>query len=135
MKTNKIVYWVSTVILSLMMINSAVMYFSSPEVKQGFTHLGFPDYFRVELGVLKLIGAILLLAPVGRSVKEWTYSGFAITFLSAFIAHTASGDPVSARIMPLVFLFILAGSYITFHRKTIIKNNYENVGNHPEHAA
>jgi hypothetical protein len=56
-------------------------------------HLGFPDYFRIELGAGKLLGAIALILPfVPRKVKEFAYAGFTIIFVSAFIAHLASGD-------------------------------------------
>ncbi len=116
MKAIKITYWITTVIIALMMINSAVMYFTKPEMKQAFSHLGFPDYFRIELAVLKLMGAVVLLTPLTTRLKEWAYAGFTIVFVSAFIAHTASGDPVANRIMPLVFLVILLVSYFTYHR-------------------
>jgi uncharacterized membrane protein YphA (DoxX/SURF4 family) len=116
MKAIKITYWISTVLVALMMINSAVMYFTKPEMKQAFAHLGFPDYFRVELAVLKLIGAVVLLTPLTTRLKEWAYAGFAIVFVSAFIAHSATGDPVANRAMPLVFLVVLLVSYITYHR-------------------
>jgi uncharacterized membrane protein YphA (DoxX/SURF4 family) len=116
MKAIKITYWISTVLVALMMINSAVMYFTKPEMTQAFAHLGFPDYFRVELAVLKLIGAVVLLTPLTTRIKEWAYAGFAIVFVSAFIAHTAMGDPVANRAMPLVFLVVLLVSYITYHR-------------------
>ncbi|KAA8482865.1 DoxX-like protein [Arcticibacter tournemirensis] len=122
MKTNKITYWVVTILVSVMMINSAVMYLTKPEIKQAFVHLGFPSYFRVELAALKVIGAIVLLVPLPRSVKEWAYSGFAITFVSAFVAHSASGDPASARIMPIIFLVLLVVSYITYHRNLKFDN-------------
>lgn len=117
MKINRIIYWTSTALIALMMAFSAYSYFMNPDVKQGFQHLGFPDYFRIELGAAKFIGTVLLLAPVANRVKEWAYAGFAITFLSAFIAHTASGDPVSNRIMPLVALAMLVTSYISYYRK------------------
>ena len=55
-------------------------------------HLGFPDYFRVELSWAKLLGVVLLLAPVAARLKEWAYAGFAITLVSALIAHLAVGD-------------------------------------------
>ncbi len=119
MKANKIVYWVTTLIIGLMMLNSAFMYLNNDAVKQGFVHLGFPSYFRIELAALKIIGAVLLIAPLSRSFKEWAYAGFAITFVSAFIAHTASGDPLTNRIMPLVFLVLLLVLYITYHRQLI----------------
>jgi hypothetical protein len=116
MKVIKIIYWTSTVIIALMMSYSAYTYLTKPEIKEAFHHLGFADYFRIELAVAKLIGAVLLLLPVPDSVKEWTYAGFAITFISAFIAHTASGDPLSYRIMPLVFLCLLIVSYTCYNR-------------------
>ena len=56
---------------------------------EAFTHLGFPDYFRVELAWAKLLGVVLLLAPVPARLKEWAYAGFAITLGSALIAHFA----------------------------------------------
>ena len=115
-KTIKITYWISTAIVSLMMIFSAYSYFTNPEVKQGFQHLGFPDYFRVELAIAKILGAIILLAPIKEQVKEWAYAGFAFTFISAFIAHSASGDPINNRIGPVVFLVVLALSYFTYHK-------------------
>jgi hypothetical protein len=40
----------------------------------------------VELAWAKLLGVVLLLAPVGSRLKEWAYAGFAITLVSALIA-------------------------------------------------
>ena len=61
----------------------------------GFTacaHLGFPSYFRIELSWAKFLGIVMLLAPVPARLKEWAYAGFAITLVSALIAHVAVGD-------------------------------------------
>ncbi|HMI04147.1 MAG TPA: DoxX family protein [Pedobacter sp.] len=116
MKTIKISYWASTAIVALMMIYSAYAYLTEPMMDQAFQHLGFPAYFRVELAVAKIIGALLLLAPVASRFKEWAYAGFGITFVSALVAHTMSGDPVSARIMPVVFLLLLAASYYSYKK-------------------
>ena len=33
--------------------------------------LGFTDYFRAELAWAKLLGVVLLLAPVPARLKEW----------------------------------------------------------------
>ena len=63
-----------------------------PQVAEAFTRLGFPDYFRVELSWAKLIGVVLLLAPVPARLVEWAYAGFAINIVSALIAHLALGD-------------------------------------------
>lgn len=117
MKLTNIIYWISTALLGLQVAFAGVLYFTSPEVATGFTHLGFPDYFRVELGAAKLIAAVLLLLPmVPMRAKEWTYAGLAIVFVSAFIAH-ASVDGASAGIAPLVSLVILAVSYVYAHKR------------------
>jgi hypothetical protein len=118
MNKNKIIYWASTGIISAMMLFSAFGYFTSPDMKAAFVHLGFPDYFRVELGVLKVIGALVLIIPlVSNTIKSLAYFGFALTFVSAFIAHTASGDPMSVAVAPIIFLAILAVSF--FYQKKV----------------
>ena len=64
---------------------------------EAFTHLGFPAYFRVELSWAKLLGVVLLLAPVPARLKEWAYAGFAINLGSALIAHLSVGDGPEAE--------------------------------------
>ncbi|MDR8390789.1 DoxX family protein [Aliifodinibius sp. S!AR15-10] len=116
MKKTKITYWITTGIFSAMMLFSATMYFTSPQMAQTFEHLGFPDYFRIELGIAKIIGVLLLLAPFTGRLKEWVYAGFTINMISGSIAHAALGDPTSATLTPLVFLGILAASYVTYNK-------------------
>ena len=117
MKTNKIIYWISTSIVTAMMLFSAFGYFTNPDMKAAFVHLGFPGYFRIELATLKVLGAVALILPtVSEKIKTLAYFGFALTFVSAFIAHTASGDPVSVAVMPIIFLVILLVSYL-YYRK------------------
>ena len=122
MNKNKIIYWATTGIVVAMMLFSAFGYFTNADMKAAFVHLGFPSYFRIELGTLKVFGALALILPiVSGKVKEFAYFGFALTFVSAFIAHTASGDPMSVAIMPIVFLIILAVSYY-YQDKWKVKN-------------
>ncbi|MEQ8473009.1 MAG: DoxX family protein [Marinoscillum sp.] len=117
MKT-KIIYWIITGIVSAMMLFSAFAYFTNPEIASGFEQMGFQDYFRVELGIAKIIGAVVLLIPIlPTRVREWAFAGFVITFISAFIAHIANGDPVSTSIFPLIALALLAVSHV-FYFKT-----------------
>ena len=116
MKANKIIYWTVTTIIAVMMVFSAYSYITNPAMAQGFQHLGFSGNFRIELAIAKFIGAVVLLAPLGIRLKEWAYAGFAITFISAFVAHTTAGDPAAMRIAPLIFLVLLAVSYITYHK-------------------
>jgi DoxX-like family len=113
MNKYKIIYWTATGIITAMMFFSAFGYFTDPDMKAAFVHLGFPGYFRIELGVLKVLGALALILPlVSDKIKTFAYFGFALTFISAFIAHFASGDPVAVAIMPIIFLVVLGVSYI-----------------------
>lgn len=116
MKANRITYWTTTSIVSLMMVYSGFLYLTATEMQQAFQHLGYPQFFRVELAIAKIIGAVLLLAPVGARVKEWVYAGFSIVFVSAFISHLAAGDPLKVAIMPMIFFALLLISYFTLHR-------------------
>ena len=116
MKKEKIIYWVSTALAVLTGALSAASYFSVPSVIEGFHRLGFPDYFRIELAVAKLIGGMLLLLPVTpRIVREWVYAAFGIVFISAFIAH-ATVDGIVAAFFPLLPLAFLSISYVYFLR-------------------
>ena len=91
-KSRTIVYWIVTALFCLQMGFTAYAQLRLPQVAAVFTHLGFPDYFRVELSWAKLLGVVLLLAPATARLKEWAYAGFAITLASALIAHFSVGD-------------------------------------------
>lgn len=118
MKKNNIIYWTTTGLFSAMMLFSASMYFTSPEVGAGFTKMGFQDAFRIELGIAKIIGALVLLIPFFKgSIKEWAYAGFGITLISASILHASIGDPTANIISPLIFLGVLAVSHIFWKKR------------------
>jgi len=122
MRKNKIIYWTATGIISFMMLFSAYQYLYNPDIAAAFQHLGFPDYFRIELAIAKIAGAVLLvILQVPQRVKEWVYAGFAITFVSAFIAHLSTGDGFKVALMPFVFLAILMVSNIYFHKLHKVK--------------
>jgi len=91
-KLKTIAYWTVTALFCLQMGFTAYAQLRLPQVAQAFAHLGFPAYFRVELSWAKLLGVVLLLAPVPARVKEWAYAGFAITLASALIAHFSVCD-------------------------------------------
>ena len=114
MKKDKIIYWVATGLLAAGMSMSAFMYLSkNAELMASFQQLGFPAYFVSILGIAKLAGVILLLAPSGDRLKEWAYAGFVFTFGGAIWTHIATGTP---WIAPAVFLALLAVSYV-FHMR------------------
>lgn len=118
MKKEKIIFWVTTGIFGLSMLFSANMYLTNAEVKAGFSsHLGIPDYLRVELAVAKILGSLALLLPfVPKGVKYFAYSGFTINLISASVAHIAIGDPFNQVVMPFIYLIILSVSFIYYNK-------------------
>lgn len=119
MKKDKIIYWASTSLAMFLGGIAGFSYLAVPKMAEGFRHFGLPDYFRIELGIAKIIGLFIILIPnVPSRVKEWAYAGFGITFLSAFVAHTAV-DGVETAAMPVLALALLAVSYVFYHRVQI----------------
>lgn len=110
-------FWISTALFALQMSFTAYAQLRLPQVAVAFAHLGFPAYFRVELSWAKLAGVAALLVPMVPSrLKEWAYAGFAITVVSAIIAHLSVGDGVEAWSWPVGTAVLWGGSYFFWRR-------------------
>jgi DoxX-like family len=116
-KGTQIAYWIFSSLFALQIGFTAYAQLCLPQVAQVFTHLGFPNYFRIELSWVKIAGVIVLLAPAPARLKEWAYAGFAITLGSALIAHLAVGDDVSKWSWPVGTFVLGAFSYYFFRKK------------------
>ena len=117
-------YWIATSLFALQMGFTAYAQLRIPQVAEAFAHLGFPDYFRVELTWLKLAGVVVLLLPMAPArLKEWAYAGFTITLVSALIAHLSVGDGVAQWIWAVGTAVLWALSY-GFYRKLAPARGY-----------
>jgi hypothetical protein len=123
-KGTTLIYWVVTGLFCLQMSFTAYAQLSPPQVAEMFTHLGFPAYFRVELSWAKLLGVILLLAPVPSRLKEWVYAGFAINLASAVIAHFSLGDGPGAWSWAAGTGVILGFSYFFWRRLQATRDQF-----------
>ena len=117
-RTETILYWALTALFCLQIGFTAYAQLQLPQVAAMFTHLGFPDYFRVELSWAKFIGVAVLLAPVPARLKEWAHAGFAITLVSALIAHLAVGDSPAVWSWAAATVVLWALSYILWRRQS-----------------
>ncbi|HEX8039832.1 MAG TPA: DoxX family protein, partial [Chryseosolibacter sp.] len=79
-KRDKIIYWTSTIWLALGMASVGGGQVFKMQAGQGgmdmITHLGYPAYFLVIIGVWKIAGVIAVLIPKSPLLKEWAYAGF-----------------------------------------------------------
>ncbi len=112
-------YWVFTALFALQMGFTAYAHLRIPQAAEVFARLGFPDYFRIELCVAKLLGIAVLVLPMApRVLKEWAYAGFAIVLVSALIAHLSVGEGVAAWGWSVGTFVLEALSYYFYRRKT-----------------
>ncbi len=115
MKTTKIIFYISTGLLTLLMLYSAGMYFFQHEaVMAMFEQFGYPTYIIYPYATAKLLGVFALWNPKFKTIKEWAYAGFTFAFMLAFFAHYMIGDGDQAG--AAVALVLLVVSYIT-HKK------------------
>ena len=132
MTKDKTIYSIATGIVCSVMVFSAINFnLANPlgPMKGAFTHLGFPSYFRIELTTAKALGVLTLLIPgIPRKAKEFAYFGFAITLISASIAHFSVGDSLPFVVDPLLFLGALITSYVYFNKAS----RYEPSAGHVE---
>lgn len=93
MKTEKIIYWVSTAMMCGVFAFSASMYFTKTDMVRGFFDaLGYPSYLVIPLAVLKVLGIIAVLTRKSKLLTEWAYAGFFLDAVLAFAAHTVAQD-------------------------------------------
>jgi hypothetical protein len=122
MKRDKIIYYIATGLLTLMMLFSVSMYFfNHEEIVKAFTSFGYPTYIIYPYAVVKLLGLVALWLPGLKSLKEWAYSGFFFAFILAFFAHYMVGD--GEHMGALVAFVLLMISY--FFYKKINKNTQQ----------
>ncbi|MEO6406865.1 MAG: DoxX family protein, partial [Ferruginibacter sp.] len=114
---NKIIYRVSTGIFCAFLLLTGISYFTDSKFVEIYKHLGFPQYFRIELGIAKILGVVLLALPfIPRRIKEWVYVGFGITLISGLIAHVNSSDGKGYILNILFFFTLLIISYAYWHK-------------------
>lgn len=121
-RRDRIIYWTTTGLVCAVMVFSIVNFifndhFPFPNGPEGaFVHLGFPNYFKIELTTAKVLGVLALLVPrTPRKIREFAYFGFALTLVSATIAHSSVGDArlsIAFILDPLVFLGLLVTSWV-----------------------
>ncbi len=121
MSTYRLLYYVSSGLLSLMMLYSAIgLYlFNTSEVQATFQMLGFPAYLVVPLAIMKILGVAALLTQLNKTLMEWAFAGFFFNFILAASAHLNQGDGEAGG--AFIALLLLGLAYFAF--KNDIKKN------------
>jgi hypothetical protein len=112
MKRKVVAYWICTVIVAVCIgSGGAAQVLRLPQNVEGMTALGYPLHFIVLLGVWKVLGALTLLAPGLRLVKEWACAGIFIDLSGAVVASAANAGGAFHVIAPMVLIGFLVASW------------------------
>lgn len=112
-KRNMIVYWISTIWLSLGMVSTGIVQLihMEEETKLVVDTLGYPEYLLTLLGICKLTGVVLLLLPKFPLIKEWVYAGFFFTMAGAIFSHASMGSAPMDYFGPTLLLVLTVISW------------------------
>ena len=110
MKSTKITYWITTILLFLMEGLMPALTSQSEMAKESIAHLGYCLLYTS-------VGALTLIIPqIPGRLKEWAYACFFIEFLFASISHAAVDGINGETFIPLIAVAVLLLSYTSYHK-------------------
>ena len=119
-KTINILYWVFTILFAALMLFSAYGSIIVNEDAKKLIHdqLGYPEYFIPFTGYAKLIGAIVILIPGLKTLKEWAYAGLFFDLVAAVYSGIALAKALDPMMLFLLIWFVPGIlSYIFWKKK------------------
>jgi len=86
--------FVPITLLIILMLFSATMYFTqSTRIIAAYTAMGFPAWVMYFNGICKILGAGILLSPVGsKQIKDYAFAGYLYILVLALLAHVMVND-------------------------------------------
>lgn len=116
-KTIKTFYWVVTALFALAVLQSGIveLMYTEGSIKV-MELLGYPHYLLTILGIAKILGAITVIQPVYKTIKEWAYAGFTIDFIGAMASGIYATDSTAMIIVPMIFLAVMLLSYLLWKK-------------------
>lgn len=105
-------YWLATVLVAVAFLVPGFGNLAhAPHVADDMAHLGYPVYFSTILGAWKVLGAVTLLLPGLRTLKEWAYAGMIFDLTGAAISRGVSGDGALSMLIPLAIAAAVMASW------------------------
>ncbi len=118
-KSTTIWYWITTGLIAAFMLMSGIGHLAQDQMQVDMMQqLGYPQHILITLGIAKVLGALVLIVPRIRVLKEWAYAGFTFDLLGAAIAIALSPMGFLGALLPLAFFIPLVPSYLLWKRKT-----------------
>ena len=132
-KRNKIIYWISTLWLSLGMVSTGIVQLFHIKGEVEFIlALGYPAFFLTLLGIWKILGVIAVLIPKYPILKEWAYGGFFFSMTGAVYSHIVNGHGISEIAPPTLLLVLTMVSWYFRPEGRTLMNIYPHKNAHHE---
>lgn len=107
-----IAYWASTGLTALLFAAPGLALLArDPHFVAEMTRLGYPGYFLPFLGIWKILGAIVVLIPGARYLKEWAYAGMIFDITGAIVSRAVAGDHGPELLLPFAIAGLVALSW------------------------
>jgi lipoprotein signal peptidase len=74
-------------------------------------HLGYPAYFLTVFGIWKVLGAITIVIPNFKRLKEWAYAGMIFDLTGAAFSRISAHDGIIMAIIPLLVSGVVITSW------------------------
>lgn len=130
-RTTNVVYWITTGLVALVMIQGGISELMHVEGSvQVMRALGYPDYLNTILGIAKLLGVTAILLPVPRTLREWAYAGFTFDVGGAIASFIASGLVNWTLLIPIFSLALVLASYWMWRRREAMAGMTAQTGAH-----
>ncbi|MFY0606815.1 MAG: DoxX family protein [Cyclobacteriaceae bacterium] len=108
MKKDKIIYWITTVILCIFMTLQGFLFTFIPEQAIPiFETVGAPTWLVLPLGIAKLLAVIAILTNLVPLLAKLAYYGLAVNFIAAIVMSLLVGDPgwIGASVAMVILFF------------------------------
>lgn len=127
MRTLKILYWVTTLLFAAQMLYDAVLnLIPHDDAVTTFNKIGIPSGMLALYGVAKLVAGLIILLPVMKSLKEWSYAILLFMVIETAYAMASAGFPVADWALMLIPFLLGILSYIFWKFSNIPVKREEN---------
>jgi len=118
------IYWISTALLSLLYLVSAITYITKKEwVRATIVGFGYPAYLVPILIAVKFLAVVVILSRISVALSDLAYAGVFYHLLLSGLAHTGVRKPIGA-LPAAVGLALLITSFVTQNAARDIPSPY-----------
>jgi DoxX-like protein len=94
---------ISILVSALFIFSASFKFFDSPQLKEGFAHLGLPDRIAKPLGILELSCVVIYLIPQTAVIGAILLTGY---LGGAICTHWRVGDPFYTHIVLGILIWL-----------------------------